>query len=249
MPVARRSSSRQACWHDVVADSHVSTAELTARFGPAVTALVQAVTDHACLGSYRQRKLVLREQVHGAGADAALLFAANKIAPRHRAPAGVRALDHDHPLHARNMKALGLPVRVGVPSEERDLMLLYPLPRGREPAVEYVPRSPATPRLSGRRVGGRGKRRSPSSKSGGQADTELVTRRMTSRNRSLGSAGTTGSPAHGAPSSGSRAAISKTNGNGQSAATVIESVFSPWPSTRSWHLSRRSLGPNPVPGH
>jgi len=90
MPVARRSSSRQACWHDVVADSHVSTAELTARFGPAVTALVQAVTDHACLGSYRQRKLVLREQVHGAGADAALLFAANKIAKVRELPDQIR---------------------------------------------------------------------------------------------------------------------------------------------------------------
>jgi HD domain len=65
--------------HDVVEDARVSTAELAARFGPAVTALVQAVTDHACLGSYRQRKHVLREQVRSAGADAALLFAANKI--------------------------------------------------------------------------------------------------------------------------------------------------------------------------
>lgn len=76
--------------HDVVADSHVSTAELTARFGPAVTALVQAVTDHACLGSYRQRKLVLREQVHSAGTDAALLFAANKIAKVRELPDQIR---------------------------------------------------------------------------------------------------------------------------------------------------------------
>jgi (p)ppGpp synthase/HD superfamily hydrolase len=76
--------------HDVVADSHVSTAELTARFGPAVTALVQAVTDHACLGSYRQRKQVLREQVRRAGDDAALLFAANKIAKIRELPDQIR---------------------------------------------------------------------------------------------------------------------------------------------------------------
>lgn len=76
--------------HDVVADSHVSPAELTARFGPAVTALVQAVTDHACLGSYRQRKLVLREQVYSAGTDAALLFAANKIAKVRELPDQIR---------------------------------------------------------------------------------------------------------------------------------------------------------------
>jgi hypothetical protein len=31
-----------------------------------------------------------------------------------------------------------LPVKVGVPSEERALMELYPQPRGREPAVEYA---------------------------------------------------------------------------------------------------------------
>ena len=46
---------------------------------------------------------------------------------------------HDHPLQARDLVELGLPVTVGVPGEERELMRLYPQPRGREPAVEYVP--------------------------------------------------------------------------------------------------------------
>jgi ClpP class serine protease len=58
---------------------------------------------------------------------------------------------HDHPLQARDVAALGLPMRVGVPSEERDLMLLYPQPRGREPAVEFVPGAPARPWLPVRR--------------------------------------------------------------------------------------------------
>jgi ClpP class serine protease len=53
---------------------------------------------------------------------------------------------HDHPLHPGDAEALGLPVRVGVAVEERALMLLYPQPRGREPAVEYVPAVPARPR-------------------------------------------------------------------------------------------------------
>jgi ClpP class serine protease len=54
---------------------------------------------------------------------------------------------HDHPLLAPDLKRLGLTVRVGVPEEERTLMDLYPQPRGREPAVEYVPdrRSPGLP--------------------------------------------------------------------------------------------------------
>jgi hypothetical protein len=50
---------------------------------------------------------------------------------------------HDHPLQAPALMELGLPVRVGVPSLERELMSLYPQPRGRTPAVEYVPAEPA----------------------------------------------------------------------------------------------------------
>jgi ClpP class serine protease len=46
---------------------------------------------------------------------------------------------HDHPLQAAELIKLGLPVKVGVPAEERELMQLYPQPRGRTPAVEYVP--------------------------------------------------------------------------------------------------------------
>jgi ClpP class serine protease len=60
------------------------------------------------------------------------------------------AFTHDHPLQARELIALGLPVRVGVPEEERELMGLYPQPRGRTPAVEYAPgpapRAPSIPR-------------------------------------------------------------------------------------------------------
>ena len=58
---------------------------------------------------------------------------------------------HDHPLMVRELETLGLPVRVGVPDEERELMTLYPEPRGREPAVEYVPRQPGRPGLPTRR--------------------------------------------------------------------------------------------------
>jgi ClpP class serine protease len=54
---------------------------------------------------------------------------------------------HDHPLMASDLEGLGLPVRVGVPVEERALMDLYPQPRGREAAVEYVPNRPLPPGL------------------------------------------------------------------------------------------------------
>jgi (p)ppGpp synthase/HD superfamily hydrolase len=65
--------------HDVVQDAGVSVGDLTSRFGAAVASLVDAVSDHGCVESYRPRKLGLREQVRSAGGDAALLFAADEI--------------------------------------------------------------------------------------------------------------------------------------------------------------------------
>jgi serine dehydrogenase proteinase len=52
---------------------------------------------------------------------------------------------HDHPLQAGDAQALGLPVQIGVPDEERALLRLYPQPRGRESSVEYSPAFPAQP--------------------------------------------------------------------------------------------------------
>jgi ClpP class serine protease len=54
---------------------------------------------------------------------------------------------HDHPLQVDTLKLLGLPVSVGIGTEERNLMRLYPQPRGRQSAVEYVPGPPRGPRL------------------------------------------------------------------------------------------------------
>jgi ClpP class serine protease len=53
---------------------------------------------------------------------------------------------HDHPLVAGDLVALGLPIQVGVDPEERELLRLYPQPRGREASVEYIPGPPAFPR-------------------------------------------------------------------------------------------------------
>jgi ClpP class serine protease len=58
---------------------------------------------------------------------------------------------HDHALRTAELQALGLPVRVGVGEEERNLMLLYPQPRGRQPAVEYIPGPRERPTLPVRR--------------------------------------------------------------------------------------------------
>jgi hypothetical protein len=82
---------------------------------------VHAVSDRACIESYRLRKHVLREQVRDAGVDAALLFAADKISKvrelpdlvrRDRArfgatPRATRAcdhLEHDHQMRLEHYR-------------------------------------------------------------------------------------------------------------------------------------------------
>jgi (p)ppGpp synthase/HD superfamily hydrolase len=76
--------------HDVVEDSHVTVAELTWRFGAEVAGLVQAVTEDSTVEDYRHRKRMLREQVRVTGGDAALVFAADKIAKVRELPEAVR---------------------------------------------------------------------------------------------------------------------------------------------------------------
>jgi ClpP class serine protease len=54
---------------------------------------------------------------------------------------------HDHPLMPSDLQGLRLPVKVGVPEEERQLIRLYPQPRGRPASVEYFPGRPEPPGL------------------------------------------------------------------------------------------------------
>jgi ClpP class serine protease len=46
---------------------------------------------------------------------------------------------HDFPIDVEYARKLGLPVSTDLPEEVRSLMALYPQPRGRRPAVEYIP--------------------------------------------------------------------------------------------------------------
>ncbi|MGH3084971.1 MAG: SDH family Clp fold serine proteinase [Gaiellaceae bacterium] len=54
---------------------------------------------------------------------------------------------HDHPLMPSDLQGLRLPVKVGVPEEERKLIRLYPQPRGRPSSVEYFRGRPEPPGL------------------------------------------------------------------------------------------------------
>lgn len=66
--------------HDLIEDTHVTVADLTMHFGSEIANLVHAVSEDASIPTYRQRTQMLCEQVRHAGRDAALLFAADKIA-------------------------------------------------------------------------------------------------------------------------------------------------------------------------
>jgi ClpP class serine protease len=46
---------------------------------------------------------------------------------------------HDFPIDVNRATELGLPVSTDLPDEVRELMGLYPQPRGRRPSVEYIP--------------------------------------------------------------------------------------------------------------
>jgi ClpP class serine protease len=56
---------------------------------------------------------------------------------------------HDHPLQRTELEMLGLSVSAGIGEEERELLDLYPQPRGREASVEYVPAAPLPRRGNG----------------------------------------------------------------------------------------------------
>jgi (p)ppGpp synthase/HD superfamily hydrolase len=66
--------------HDVIEDTDVDSAELERRFGAQVAALVTAVSEPLGGGDYPERKARLRDAIAAADADAAAVFAADKVA-------------------------------------------------------------------------------------------------------------------------------------------------------------------------
>jgi (p)ppGpp synthase/HD superfamily hydrolase len=66
--------------HDVIEDADVEYDELERRFGERVAALVEVVSEPPGGGSYAERKARLRDAISRADADAAAVFAADKVA-------------------------------------------------------------------------------------------------------------------------------------------------------------------------
>lgn len=65
--------------HDTIEKSDADPSELRDRFGDATAALVLAVSEDETIPRYRERKAALRRQVAASGADAQLIFAADKV--------------------------------------------------------------------------------------------------------------------------------------------------------------------------
>ena len=121
------------------------------------------------LGQYPAISLVAVAEMPGQHKDETLLMAdvgrkalhqvevfARELLERNMEPVKAREVarilstglwTHDHPLLPPELESLGLPIKIGVPEEERALLDLYPQPRGRQPGVEYFPGRPSSPGL------------------------------------------------------------------------------------------------------
>jgi ClpP class serine protease len=139
---------------EIVVDRHVALGPVDPQLGQYPAASLVEVA--ARPGRHDDETLILADV--GRKALRQVEEVATHLLERHFEPKRARELarllssgvwTHDHPLMAPELQHLGFPVRIGVPSEERELMRLYPQPRGREAAVEYVPGRPFRPPAEG----------------------------------------------------------------------------------------------------
>jgi ClpP class serine protease len=142
---------------EIVLDPHAALGPVDPQLGEYAAASVVEVANRP--GEHEDRTLIMADVGRKALAQVegftGRLLERRMPAERARQVAHLMASGvwtHDHPLQAPELQALGLPIRVGVPPEERQLMMFYPQPRGRTPAVEYVP-GPPSPTFPTRRAG------------------------------------------------------------------------------------------------
>lgn len=141
---------------EIVMDSHAVLGPVDPQLGQHPAASILAAIEHP--GDHDDQTLILADVARKAIVQVES-FTRGLLEPRlgaSRARDVARLLStgtwtHDHPLQAGDLRAFGLPVAIGVGREERELMTLYPQPRGRQPAVEYVPGAPERPTMPARR--------------------------------------------------------------------------------------------------
>jgi ClpP class serine protease len=137
---------------EILVDAHAALGPIDPQLGQYPAASLVAVAD---LPGIRKDETLILADIGRKALHQVQVFAA-QLLERHMDPAGAREVarvlstglwTHDHPLLPGDLEGLRLPVKVGVPDEERELLRLYPQPRGRHSGVEYVPGRPAPPGL------------------------------------------------------------------------------------------------------
>jgi ClpP class serine protease len=137
---------------EIVVDAHASLGPVDPQLGEYAAASLVSVAEAP--GQHEDKTLLMADV--GRKAIVQVEGFTTRLLERHMPPARAREVahllaagtwTHDHPLQAPELRALGLSPRVGVPEPERELMTLYPQPRGRPSPVEYFPGpgEPASP--------------------------------------------------------------------------------------------------------
>jgi ClpP class serine protease len=137
---------------EILVDAHAALGPIDPQLGQYPAASLVAVADLP--GPHKDEILIMadvsRKALHQVQVFAAQLLEQHMDAAQAREVARILSTGlwtHDHPLMPRDLEGLRLPVKIGVPDEERMLLRLYPQPRGRQSGVEYVPGRPEPPGL------------------------------------------------------------------------------------------------------
>ena len=137
---------------EILVDRHAALGSIDPQIGQWPAASLVAVAEGP--GQHQDETLILADVGRKALHQVELF--ASQLLEQHMEPAKAREVarilssglwTHDHPLLPSEVEPLGLPIKVGVPEEERALLGLYPQPRGRQSAVDYFPGRPAPPGL------------------------------------------------------------------------------------------------------
>jgi ClpP class serine protease len=137
---------------EILVDAHAALGPIDPQLGGFPAASLIAVAD---LPGLRKDETLIMADIARKALHEVQIFAA-ELLEQHMDSAQAREVarilstglwTHDYPLMPRDLEQLRLPVKVGVPDEERGLLALYPQPRGRQSSVEYVPGRPDPPGL------------------------------------------------------------------------------------------------------
>ncbi len=137
---------------EILVDGHAALGPIDPQIGQWPAASLVSVAERP--GPHQDDTLILADV--GRKALHQVEVFATRLLEQHMEPAKARDVarilssglwTHDHPLLPAELEPLGLPMKIGVPEEERALLALYPQPRGRHSAVDSFPGRPAPPGL------------------------------------------------------------------------------------------------------